>query len=82
MTAPKKAFVWYDPEGDFLEVTFDEKQGKMIDTADDRVMAKVDKEGNILGFHILSVRTLKGTKVAPFEVDLTTRRAPRVAKGA
>ena len=57
MTAPKKAFVWYDPEGDFLEVTFDEKQGKMIDTADDRVMAKVDKEGNILGFHRLCTKS-------------------------
>jgi uncharacterized protein YuzE len=77
MPSVKKAFVWYDPEGDFLEVTFDEKEGDMVDTADDRIMAKVDDEGHITGFHILSVNTLKGSKTKPFEVDLNSRRPSR-----
>ena len=78
MTALKKAYVWYYPEGDFLEVTLDEKDGEMIDTADERVMAKVDDKGNVVGFQILSINTLKGTKTKPFEADLTSRRPSRV----
>ncbi len=60
--------VWYDPEADFLEVTFEQKEGYFRQTADDRVMEKVDTEGNVLGFSILGVSSLKA---APFEVALT-----------
>ena len=59
--------VWYDPEGDFLEVIWERKEGYFRETEDDRVMEKVDAEGNVLGFHILGVSTLKGV---PFKVAL------------
>lgn len=59
--------VWFDPEGDYLEVTFDQRPGYFRETANDRVMAKVDDSGNLLGFSILKLSALKQT---PFEVDL------------
>lgn len=58
---------WYDPEGDFMEVIFDEKAGYFRETDDERVMEKVDDEGNVLGFSVTTVSSLKGK---PFEVTL------------
>jgi len=46
----KEIKIWYDKEGDFLEVLFDIKPGFFKDTDDDAIMEKVDNEGNILGF--------------------------------
>jgi uncharacterized protein YuzE len=60
--------VYFDPEGDFLEVTFERKLGYVRDTDDDRVMIRVDMEGRTIGFSILNVSSLKGS---PFEVSLT-----------
>jgi uncharacterized protein YuzE len=61
--------LWYDPEGDYLEVTFERrKEGFFRETEDDRVMERVDTEGNVLGFSIQKVSSLKGK---PFEVALT-----------
>jgi uncharacterized protein YuzE len=57
--AKKKLKVWYDPEGDYLEVIFDQKQGYFRETANDQVMQKVDDEGNVLGFSVLRVSALK-----------------------
>jgi hypothetical protein len=50
--------VWYDRDGDFLEVMFDRKEGYFRETAHDQVMEKVDKDGAILGFHVLKVSRL------------------------
>ena len=51
--------VWYDKEGDYLEVLFDKKAGYFKETEHDAVMEKVDEEGNIIGFSILKVSALK-----------------------
>ena len=64
----KQVKVWYDPEGDFLEVIFEQREGYFRETKDDRVMEKVDPEGNVLGFSILGVGSLKG---APIQVALS-----------
>lgn len=66
--APKIVKVWYDPEGDFLEVVFDQREGYFRETESDQVMEKVDREGNILGFSVLKVSSLKAR---PLEVALT-----------
>ena len=66
--AGKVVKVWYDPEGDYLEVIFEQKAGYFRETGNDQVMEKVDDEGNILGFSILKVSALKQ---APIEVALT-----------
>ena len=57
--AQRKLKVWYDPEGDYLEVMFDQKPGYFRETANEQVMEKVDEEGNILGFSVLRVSALK-----------------------
>ncbi len=65
--AEKRVKIWYDPEGDYLEVIFDQKPGYFRETANDQVMEKVDDSGNILGFSVLKVSALKK---APLEVAL------------
>ncbi|MGK7902254.1 MAG: DUF2283 domain-containing protein [Hormoscilla sp.] len=54
--------VWYDKEGDYLEVIFSDKPGYMQETNNDAVMEMVDEEGNILGFSILAVSRLSRSK--------------------
>jgi uncharacterized protein YuzE len=65
--AKRNMKVWYDQEGDFLEVIFDQKPGFFRETDSDQVMEKVDQEGNVIGFSILKVSALRG---APLEVSL------------
>ena len=57
--AKKIIKVWYDPEGDYLEVIFDQKEGFFQETKNDQVMEKVDRRGNVLGFSVLRVSRLK-----------------------
>jgi uncharacterized protein YuzE len=52
--------VWYDEEGDYLEVLFARQKGYFRETEHDAVMEKVDEAGNIIGFSILRVSALKG----------------------
>ena len=63
----EKVRVWYDAKGDFLEVTFKKKEGYFRETKSDQVMEKVDMEGNVIGFSILKVSSLKDK---PIDVDL------------
>jgi uncharacterized protein YuzE len=65
--AERKLKVWYDVEGDYLEVIFDQKPGYFRETASDQVMEKVDEQGNVLGFSVLRVSALKEK---PLEVAL------------
>ncbi len=55
----EKVKVWYDAKGDFLEVMFKQKEGYFRETSSDQVMEKVDMEGNVIGFSILKVSSLK-----------------------
>ena len=54
----KSLKVWYNAEGDFLKVTFDEKPGYMRETDNDAIMERVDAEDNVIGFSILGVGQL------------------------
>ena len=65
--AERKVRIWYDREGDYLEVIFDQRLGYFRETGNDQVMEKVDEAGNILGFSILRVSALRNT---PLEVAL------------
>jgi uncharacterized protein YuzE len=60
--------IWYDPEGDFLEVQFEEKAGYMRETNNDAVMERVDHEGKVLGFTVMGVSRL--SKEKPLVADL------------
>ena len=57
--ASRRLKVWYDAEGDYLEVTFDTRPGYFRETAHEQVMEKVDDAGNVLGFSVLRVSALK-----------------------
>lgn len=65
--AKKIVTLWYDPEGDYLEVTFEKKAGFFRETANDQVMEKVDTKGNILGFSVTKISKLRKR---PLEVAL------------
>ena len=54
------------PEWVFREVMFDQKEGYFRETAHDQVMEKVDKDGSIIGFHVLRVSRL----TRPLDVEL------------
>lgn len=60
--------VWYDKEGDYLEVLFERKAGYFKETENGAVMEKVDDQGNIIGFSILKVSALKERK--PLSIEL------------
>ncbi len=68
MAAKQKVTIWYDPEGDFLEVLFSDKPGSMRATDNDAVLERVDEEGNFLGFSVLGVSRL--TKQKPIVAEL------------
>ncbi|MEW6104174.1 MAG: DUF2283 domain-containing protein [bacterium] len=55
----KEVKIWYDTEGDYLEVLFERKAGYFKETENDAVMEKVDEEGKVIGFSILKVSALR-----------------------
>ncbi len=63
----KSVKLWFDPEGDYLEVIFDQREGFFRETDNDQVMEKVDLKGNILGFSVTKVSSLQKL---PLEVVL------------
>ena len=64
--------VWYDAEGDFLEVLFSDNPGHMRETDNEAVMERVDEEGNILGFSIMEVSRIEKQK--PLVAELAQPR--------
>lgn len=65
--------VWYDEEGDFLEVTFSQRTGHFQEIRPD-VYERVDEEGNVLGFAIFG---FSGRAREPVEVPLEFERIAR-----
>ena len=60
--------VWFDQEGDYLEVVFEQKSGFFKATENDAVMEKIDQDGNVIGFSIMKVSQLK--KTSPLSISL------------
>jgi len=56
--ATKVVKLWFDREGDFLEVLFEDKEGFFRETENDQVMERVDTEGNVIGFSVTNVSKL------------------------
>ncbi len=69
----KEIKVWYDKEGDYLEVIFEKKAGYFRETDNDAIMEKIDEEGNVIGFSILKVSALKEQK--PLSITLKSEAA-------
>lgn len=60
--------IWYDTEGDFLEVLFSDAAGFLRETANDAVMERIDEKGEILGFTVMKVSEIAMGK--PLVADL------------
>ena len=64
MGEKKEVSVWYDAEGDYLEVVFDDDAlCTFKDTDNDAVMEMVDENGKVVGFSVMtspSVSRLSG----------------------
>lgn len=65
--------IWYDKEGDYLEVLFDKKKGYFKETENDAIMEKIDEDGNIIGFSILKISAIKEQK--PLTISLKKQAA-------
>ena len=65
--AERRVRVWYDREGDFLEVTFEDRPGYFRETPNDQVMERVDDQGQVICFSILKVSRLQAV---PLDVAL------------
>ncbi|AHY48399.1 Hypothetical Protein RradSPS_3116 (plasmid) [Rubrobacter radiotolerans] len=65
MDRPGKAAVYYDPEGDFMEVTFERRPGFFRETEDDRFMEKVDAEDPALGWPLARTARYTGLSRRP-----------------
>lgn len=65
----EKLKIWFDAEGDFLEVRLSDSPGFMRETVHDAVTERVDEHGRVVGFSILGASRFR--KERPFEVELT-----------
>lgn len=65
--AERHVRIWYDAEGDYLEVLFDDRPGHFRETANDAVMQRVNEEGNVIAFSILGV---SAAQPRPLEIEL------------
>ena len=66
-----KVKLWFDPEGDYLEVTFSDAAGCMRPTKSDAVMQRVDEQGRLIGFSVFGVSRFR--KDHPLEAELAAR---------
>jgi hypothetical protein len=64
----EKVKVWFDAEGDFLEVQFRDCPGCMRETTHAALTERVDEHGQIVGFSILGVSRFR--KEHPFDAEL------------
>lgn len=68
--------IWFDPEGDFLEVLFSDKPSFMRQTDHEAVMERVDQAGNILGFSVMKVSRFRKEK--PLAAELISHASSRI----
>lgn len=70
----KHVKLWFDGEGDYLEVNFSSDEGGyMVETEHDAIMARVDDAGHVLGFSVMGVSKLAHEK--PISIDLHAQPA-------
>jgi len=55
----KKLKIWYDKEGDYIEVLFSDAPGYMRETDNAHVMERIDNSGTVLGYSILGISQIK-----------------------
>ena len=68
--ASRRVSVWYDNEGDMLEVLWAFREGYFTPTDDERILKRLDDDGEVIGFLIHEMSTLK--QPAPVEFELVS----------
>jgi hypothetical protein len=66
----KKMKIWFDKEGDFLEILFSDAPGYMRQTDNDFVLERVDEQENILGYSIIGISKMTKDKPLIKELEL------------
>ena len=64
----RRVFVSYDHEGDMLEVLWAFREGYFTPTDDERVLKRLDDEGEVIGFLIHEMSTFKEPSPVEFEL--------------
>ncbi len=64
----KNVFVSYDHEGDMLEVLWAFREGYFTPTDDERVLKRLDDDGEVIGFLIHELSTLNQPDPVEFEL--------------
>ncbi len=64
----KKVLVSYDHNGDMLEVLWSLRDGYFTPTDDERVLKRLDDDGEVIGFLIHEMSTLKEPHPVEFEL--------------
>ena len=65
----RKVFVSYDHEGDMLEVLWAFREGYFSPTDDERILKRLDDDGQVIGFLIHEMSTLKEPSPLEFELE-------------
>ncbi len=68
--ASTRVSVWYDDDGDMLEVLWAFREGYFSPTGDERILKRMNDDGEVIGFLIHDVSTLK--QPGPLEFELTS----------
>ena len=65
----RKVFVSYDHEGEMLEVLWAFREGYFSPTDDERILKRLDDDGQVIGFLIHEMSTLKEPSPLEFELE-------------
>ncbi len=65
----KRVFVSYDHEGDMLEVLWAFREGYFTPTDDERILKRLDDDGEVIGFLIHEMSTLSEPSPVEFELE-------------
>ena len=66
--ASRKVFVSYDHEGDMLEVLWAPREGYFTPTDDERILKRLDDDGEVIGFLVHEISTLREPGPVEFEL--------------
>ena len=66
----RRVFISFDHEGDILEVLWAHREGYFTPTDDERILKRLDDDGEVTGFLIHEMSTLKDS--SPVEFELTS----------
>ncbi len=66
----RRVFVSFDHEGDMLEVLWAQREGYFTPTDDERILKRLDDDGEVIGFLIHEMSTL--VEPGPVEFELAS----------